>query len=297
MAEGALKHLKNFAEFIKPKEPLAPYTFLKLGGPAEALAQPRSPEELAALVQCCFQKQIPLRILGNGCNLLIRDEGVAGVVVRLSEPAFTIIEVKGNRVRAGSGASVSQVISQTAHHGLAGLETLVGIPGTVGGAMRHQDGDRVADIGHYVRRLELIDSDGQFQTREQDELHLGSPSGSLEDGIIVAVELELEPDSADAIVKRMQKAWIQRKAGQPPSFQAAARMFKNSGGLRAADLIEQAKLGGTKVGGAQLSERDPSYVVVHPGATARDVLRLIDLVRSQIQEKFQVELEMAMAVW
>jgi UDP-N-acetylmuramate dehydrogenase len=296
MATGVVKQLEGFDEILKINEPLAPYTHLRLGGPAEALAQPRHAEELAALVRRCFERHIPLRVLGNGCNVLVRDEGVAGVVVRLAAPAFTAVSVQGRRVRAGAGAALSAVISQTAHHGLAGLETLVGIPGTVGGALRHQTAERSADVGSFVRGLEVIDGDGQIRRRGGDELASGL-AGALEDALLVAVELELESDAADAIVKRLQKAWIQRKAAQPFSFQTAARAFRNPRGLSADALIEQAGLGGTRVGGAQLSERNPNYLVVHPGTTTRDVLRLIDLVRSQVRERFQVELEMEMTVW
>src|SRR4051812_38741495 len=101
MAAGVRQHLEDFAAFVKYDEPLAPYTHLKLGGPAEALAQPRSVEELAALGKRCLDRRLPLHLLGGGCNLLVRDEGVRGVVLRLSEPAFTQVEVTGKRVRAG----------------------------------------------------------------------------------------------------------------------------------------------------------------------------------------------------
>src|SRR5262245_49426018 len=134
--------LAEFADVVKPNEPLAPYTYLKLGGPAEFLVQPRSREELSAVVRRCFQDGIPLRVLGGGCNILVRDEGVKGAVLRLHEPAFTQVSVDGKRVRAGTGASVSALISRAARHGLAGLETLIGIPGTVGGALRCNAGDR-----------------------------------------------------------------------------------------------------------------------------------------------------------
>src|SRR5262245_49964259 len=125
----------DLGDVVKRNEPLAPYTFLRLGGPAEYLIQPRSREELAAVVRTCYQNKIPLRILGGGCMVLVRDEGVKGVVLRLTEPAFTQIAVNGRSVRAGTGATVSSLISHSARHGLAGLETLVGIPGSVGGAL------------------------------------------------------------------------------------------------------------------------------------------------------------------
>jgi UDP-N-acetylmuramate dehydrogenase len=248
-------------------------------------------------VRLCFQEHFPLRILGGGCNVLVRDEGVKGVVLRLSEPAFTEITVQGNTVRAGTGAAVSALISQAARHGLAGLEMLVGIPGTVGGALRCNAGDRAGDISQFVRQVEVFDSKGQAQVRERDELRFGYHTSNLDDPVILAAEFRLEGDDPDAIVKRMRRAWILRKASQPLSFQPACRVFKNPKALSAASLIEQAGLARTRVGGAEVSERDSNCIVIHPDATARDVLRLIDLMRSRVQERFEVELELEVTVW
>jgi UDP-N-acetylmuramate dehydrogenase len=192
---------------------------------------------------------------------------------------------------------VSALISEAARHGLAGLETLVGIPGTVGGALRSNAGDRSGHIGEFVHSIEVIDNRGAVQAREREELQFGDRWSNLDDPVILSAEFALEPDTGDAIVKRMRRAWILRKASQPHSFQAAGRLFKNPRGLSAATLIDQAGLGRTRVGQAELSERDPSFVVVHPGATSRDVLRLIDLVRSRVQERFGVGLELEIAIW
>jgi UDP-N-acetylmuramate dehydrogenase len=298
MAHGsALGHLTDFAEIIKHNEPLAPYTYFKLGGPAETLLQPRSREELGAVVRRCFEKQIPLRILGGGCNVLVRDEGVRGAVLRLSAPMFTQVTVEGKRVRSGSGAALSALISKAARHALAGLEGLVGTPGTVGGALRHNVGDRSGELGQYVRQVEVVDPAGKLQVRDHDELRFADHWSNLDDPVLVGAEFELEPDAPDDIVKRMRKAWIQRKASQPFSFQAAGRMFSNPRGLSASGLIEQAGLAGTRVGGAEVSERDASFIIAHPGATARDVLRLADLIRSRVQECFHIALDLAVSVW
>jgi UDP-N-acetylmuramate dehydrogenase len=288
--------LDEFADIIRRNEPLAPYTHLKLGGPAEMLVQPRSRDELSRVVRLCGE-QIPLRVLGSGCNLLVRDEGVRGAVLRLSEPAFTQVTVEGNRVRSGTGAAVSALISQAARHGLAGFETLVGIPGSVGGALRCNAGDRYGDIGQFVRSVEVMDSGGAVQVRDRDELRFGEHASNLDDPVLLTAEFQLEPDKADAIVKRMRKAWIVRKAAQPLSFQAAGRIFKNPRGLSAAALIEQTGLARTRVGGAEVSDRDANYFIVHPGATARDVLRLLDLVRTRVHERFNVMLEQEITVW
>jgi UDP-N-acetylmuramate dehydrogenase len=293
-----MARLAEFEEIIKRNEPLAPYTHLKLGGPAEMLVQPRSHAELSAVVQRCYQDKIPFRVLGSGCNLIVRDEGVAGVVLRLSEAVFAEIVVQGQRVRAGAGAAVSALISQSARHGLAGLETLVGIPGTVGGALRTNAGDRGGDIGQFVRLVVVLDSSGGSQVRERDELFFGEHASNLDDPVLLTAEFALERDDPDAIVKRMRKSWILRMASQPAAYQSAGHIFKNPrGGFSAAALIEQAGLTRMRVGGAEVSDRDANYFVVHPGATSRDALRLLDLVRSRVQEQFNVELEPEVTVW
>lgn len=289
--------LEEFSEIIRRNEPLAPYLHLKLGGPAEMLVQPRSAEELSRVVRRCFEERIPLRVLGCGCNMIVRDEGVTGAVLRLSEPAFTGIGVEGNRIRAGTGATVSALISASARHGLAGLEMLVGIPGTVGGALRTNAGDRSGDIGQFVRLVEVLDSQGRLQVRDRDELRFGEAVSNLDDPVLLTVEFALDKDSADAIVKRMRRAWILRKNAQPAVFQAAGRIFKNPRGLSAAALIEQAGLARTPVGKAEVSDRDANYIVVHPGASSRDVLRLIEMIRARVKERFNVQLEQEIAVW
>lgn len=289
--------LDEFAEIVKRNESLAPYTYFKLGGPAELLVQPRNREELAAVVRRCHQEHIPLHVLGGGCNLLVREEGVRGTVLRLSEPAFTQIQVEGKRVHAATGAPLSALISHAARHNLAGFESLVGIPGTVGGSLRCNAGDRSGEIGQFVRQVEVMDEHGEIETRQRDELRFDYRWSNLDDPVLLSADFELDSDDADGIVKRMRKAWIQRKASQPLSFQAAGRIFKDPRGLNAAAMIEQAGLAKTRVGGAEVSDRNANFIVAHPGATARDVLRLIDLVRSRVRERFSVELELEIAVW
>ena len=115
--------------------------------------------------------------------------------------------------------------------------------------------------------------------------------------MLLSAEFELEPDDPDSIVKHMRRAWIQRKAGQPLSFQASARIFKNPRGLSASALIDQAGLAKTRVGGAEVSERDANFIVAHQGASARDVLRLIDMISSQVKERFNVALELDISIW
>jgi UDP-N-acetylmuramate dehydrogenase len=289
--------LDDFAEITKLQEPLAPYTSFKLGGPAQFLVQPRSPDELARLIARCRQEQVPYRILGGGCNVLVRDEGVRGVVIRLSTPGFASITVQGTRVRAAAGAPLSGLISESARHALAGLESLIGIPGTVGGALRANAGSRSGYMQQFVRRVEVLEPTGQIEVQERDRLDLDPPSSAPDDAVILAAEFELESDDPDSILKRLRRFWIHKKAQQPLSFQAAGRIFADPRGLAADQLIEQAGLKGTRVGGAEVSERHANFIIAHPGATARDVLRLIDLVRSRVEEQFGQTLPLAIVVW
>lgn len=289
--------LEKFPEITQTQVPLAPFTHLRVGGPAEFLVQPRTVDELRDVLTWCGQSKTSLRVLGSGVNLVIRDEPLPGIVMRLSAPAFTDITVDGQRVRAGCGAKLASLISATARHGLAGFETLVGIPATVGGALRHNAGDRSGEMAQFVRRVEVLDETGAVIVRERDELSFGEHSSNLDDAVLLSGEFELLPDSSDAIVKRMRKAWIHRRAAQPYPFEASARVFLNPRGQSARDLLDKAGLSRTKVGGAEVSDRNANYIVTRPGATARDVLRLMDLMRSKVRETSGVDLAPELVAW
>src|SRR5262249_2635547 len=158
-------------------------------------------------------------------------------VVLLDAPAFTELRTQGRHVWAGCGARLAALIAHAARHNLAGLEALVGMPGSVGGALRLNAGDRSSDIGQFVRQVEVLDSHAAPQTRDHDEIRFNSSYNHLDDVVLLRAEFELEADRPEAIEKRLRKAWIQRQAGQPFSHQAAGQLFKNPPGLSAAALI------------------------------------------------------------
>jgi UDP-N-acetylmuramate dehydrogenase len=288
---------EEFPEIVRAQQPLAPFTLLRVGGNAQYLAKPRSLEELSGLMRAAATERLPVRVLGVGSNVLVRDEGVPGVVLRLTEPTFTKIEIEGKTVRAGGGAALSALISESARHNLAGLETLVGISATVGGALRCNAGDRTGEIGEYVRRVEVLDAGHRAVWREHEELHFGTHQSNLDDPVILGAEFQLDVDSPENIKKRMLRAWIMRKASQPFSYEAAARIFEDPRGIQAATLIEQADLAKTRVGGASVSDRNANYIVAGPDATSRDVLRLIDLIQSKVRESSGIQLEREIVIW
>lgn len=288
---------EEFPEITKRNEPLAPHTHLKIGGPAEFLVSPRDVPELHRVLSACQARKVPVRMLGGGHNLLIRDDPVPGAVVRLTAAAFTAIEWDGKRITAGGGGPLFELIAFSVRQGLTGLETLVGLRGTVGGSVRCNVGDRSGEIGQAVRQVTVLTDAGKVQTRTRDELTFSEHQSDIDEPVILSVMFELEKDAPEAVLKRMRKAWILRKAAEPLSFQRAVRLFRNPPGQTAATLIDRAGMTKARVNNAELSERNSNYAVAHPGANASDILQLIDRVQTRVRERTGVELDRELHVW
>jgi UDP-N-acetylmuramate dehydrogenase len=289
--------LDGFEKIVRRDEPLAMHTWFQLGGPAEYFAEPNDAEELIALVGRCHQEGVPVRLLGRGSNILVRDQHVSGMVVRLVAPAFCDVRVEGQSVTAGGGAKLGRVITTAVHRGLAGLETLIGIPGTLGGALHGNAGTHGGDIGQWTTRATVLTATGEVFERERDDLVFGYRQSSLDELAILEASFQLEEDDQPALSRRMQKHWIVRKAAQPMGHQCAGCVFKNPRGASAGELIEEAGLKGTRIGGALVSDRHANFIVAEPECTSQDVLRLIDLIRDQVHERLDVELERELEIW
>jgi UDP-N-acetylmuramate dehydrogenase len=292
-----MRSLDRFQEITRRDVELAPYTWLKTGGRAQYFITPRNSEELIEVVRYCHQNHVAMRVLGGGSNLLVHDEGVAGVVLHLSDPAFSQIESAGTRITAGSGASLSHLISHSVKAGLAGLDTLVGIPGTVGGALHGNAGGKSGDIGQHVNSVRVVTIAGDTFVRQEDELAFAYRSSSLNELIILEATFDLHREDPDELTRRMRKLWIMKKATQPLTFQSAGCIFKNPRGMSAGWLIEQAGLKGTRIGDAEFSDRHANFIVSHPGAASKDVVNLIDLARTKVSEQFGVDLELEIQIW
>jgi UDP-N-acetylmuramate dehydrogenase len=268
-----------------------------LGGPAQYFAEPTTPDELATLVRRCREAGLPVRILGGGSNVLVRDDGVPGMVVALGAAAFGKIQISGRKVVAGGGAKLGHVISAAVGAGLAGLETLVGIPGSVGGALHTNAGTLGGDIGQTTVGATVMTTQGDIVTRQKNDLRFGYRNSSLDELVILEASLELEPGDPRYLTKQMQQAWILKRAEQPLSDQRMGQIFKSPGGISAAELIKDAKQTDAKVGDAQISERNANFIVAGPNATSHDVLALIEIVRAGVAERTGTELELAVEVW
>jgi UDP-N-acetylmuramate dehydrogenase len=288
---------KGFEHIVKRAEPLAPHTWFHLGGPAEYFADPNTIDELRALVRRAREENLVVRILGGGSNILARDEGVSGLVVRMAAPAFSEIALAGQILSAGGGAKLGQAISTSVREGLAGLEALVGIPGTIGGALHGNAGSRGGDIGQWTCQATVMTRAGEIIERSREELVFAYRESSLDELVILGAKFELEKDDPEELTKRMQKQWIVKKAGQPLGHQSAGCIFKNPRGMSAGMLIEQAGLKNSRLGQAEVSERHANFIVAHPGATSQDVLGLVEQVRDRVMERLGIDLETEIEIW
>ncbi|CAN5506501.1 UDP-N-acetylmuramate dehydrogenase [soil metagenome] len=286
-----------FPAITRKNEVLAPYTHLRIGGPAEYFIQPRTPAELAAVLADCRKHSVPLRMLGGGFNLLVREDPIPGAVMQLQGDAFSFIRTDGKLVTAGGGTPLYDLIADTVRNGLGGLETLVGIRGSVGGSVRCNVGDRTGEIGASVRRVAVMTEQGMEQIRNRDELTFTDHKSDLDEPVILWVEFELQKRTPAVLMNRLKKAWMLRKQHEPLSFQSSVRMFRNPAGANAGSVIDRAGLAKFKIGGAELSERNANYVVAQAGTTSKDILGLIESVRTTVKDKTGINLDQELHVW
>lgn len=292
-----MNSFEGFEKIVRQGEPMAMHTSFQLGGQAEYFAEPATLDELVSLVRHCHEKQITFRLLGGGSNILVRDEGVPGLVIQLSSPAFSDIRVENETITAGAGARLGRVVTTAVHAGLAGMETLVTIPGSLGGALHGNAGTHGGDIGQWVSEVIVISRSGELIRRTRDDLEFSYRQSNLDEPVILAAKLELEREDPRELLRRLQKQWILRKASQPMGHQCAGCVFKNPRSASAGAMIEQAGLKGTRIGGAVVSDRHANYIIAEPEATSSDVLRLIDLIRSQVRDRLGIQLELELEIW
>lgn len=287
----------GFEHIIRENEPLAPFTRLKIGGVAEYFAEPTSVEELSGLAKRFTENDIPIRLVGAGSNLLIKDQTVSGLVIHLSAPAFCQIEVDGDTMRVGGGTKLSHFVATAVREGLAGPHHLVGYPGTVGGALHSNISVPLVEMGNWLQSVDVMKRTGEQLTHAGESVNFSYFQSSLSELAILSATFKFEHEAAEALTKQMQKMWIVRRASQPAADENSAYIFKDNGGEKASSLIESTGLKGTKVGNVEISDRDPNYFVALPGATPDEFVRMIELVQAQVAEKLEVQLEPAIQIW
>ncbi len=291
--------MTEFPGIIQLQEPLAMHTWFQLGGKAEFFAEPQTWESVLELLRFCNRESIPVHILGAGSNVLVRDEEVKGLVISIGENLPSTLSVEGNRVRCSGNVPLGKVVTTAVRAGLGGIEDLVGIPGTIGGALHGNIGTDSTDIGQFLTSAKVATLSGGVSTVDASELVFAYHQSSLLDTIVLEAEFEFHEENPLELAQRMQKRWIIRKARQPMGHQCSGRIFRNSteAGESASELIERAGMIGTRVGGAVVCERHANYIVTEPECTPNDVLRLIRMIQEQVFEQVGIKLNLELEIW
>ncbi len=273
------------------------YTSFRTGGAAEIFVEPRNTAELKKVLQFCKDEQKKVFIFGKGTNLLVNDNGVKGVVIHLGGVDFKRIERNGRYVSSGAGVNLPQLIRKTALWGLGGLEVLVGIPGTVGGAVMMNAGGKYGDISDTISSLTTMTFDGKITNLNRKDVEFTYRECNLSKQIVVNVEFTLKESKIEVVLERMNEIYKEKKEKQPLSTFNAGSIFKNSHHFKAAELIEKANLKGQKVGGAVVSKKHANFIVNTGNATSADILELIKIIKETIKKKYNVLLEQEIHIW
>ena len=292
-----MKLFAGLEPIVRTDVPLAPFTWLGIGGPAQYFVEPVSVEQLAEVMRRCRENEVPVRVLGGGANLLVDDSGVRGAVIHLKGEEFTSVRFTDEGVRAGAAADLGRLVLRCVREGMSGLECLTGIPGTIGGAVRMNAGGAFGDIGSVVESVHLMDSDGVTFHRMRGELVFGYRCTNIISKVILAAEFRLSEDDPHRVLNQVKQIWIYKKNTQPLATRNAGCIFKNPRGLSAGALIDKAGLKGRRVGGASVSEKHANFIVAEPGTRASDVLKLINVIREAVYKRDEVYLELEIEVW
>jgi UDP-N-acetylmuramate--alanine ligase len=276
---------------VRLYEPLSKHTTLRVGGPAQFWVEPRNESAFGELIRFCRCESLPLFVVGRGSNLLVRDGGIRGVVVRPCGGDFDKIEVHGNEITAGVGAKLREVAYAGKTAGLGGLEWMEGIPGAVGGGLRMNAGAMGAQTFESVVRVCYLDSDGNLHVKERDDLEVHYRNFPLlENHFAVSAVFRGQPAPTEEIVRNLKASQQKRRTSQPAA-KSAGCIFKNPDSCPAGKLVDELGLKNSCVGKARVSEVHGNFIVNDGGATAADMLELIEKIKSVARAKRGIELE------
>jgi UDP-N-acetylmuramate dehydrogenase len=280
---------------VQADAPLARYTSFRIGGPATLLAHPADPEDLKRALAFARAEGLPVHVLGGGSNTLVRDGGFRGMAISLG--AFQALERRGDTVAAGAGVRVSRLLAFCCRQGLAGLEILSGVPGTVGGAVWGNAGAWGGAAADALASVEIVTAAGQESTLLRREIPFryrasGLPAGS----VVTRAVFALAPGDPSAIRRRISGYLVRRNVSQPVEFRSAGSIFKNPPGEYAGRLVDQVGLKGTRMGNAMISAKHGNYIVNLGGARAADVLALVTLARERVRTATGIDLELEVKI-
>ncbi len=284
----------RLAQIAKVEEnaPMASYTSFRAGGAARYLVFPDTEEALLAVMEAVREEKIPYYVTGNGSNILVKDGGFSGVIIKIAD-GFSDIETDGTKIRAGAGALLSAISREAARQSLTGLEFASGIPGSLGGAVYMNAGAYDGEMKQILQTVRLLDPvSGAVRDADAAELELAYRYSSLyETGeIVLGAVMQLAEGDPAAIAEKMRDLNRRRTTKQPLAYPSAGSFFKRPEGYFAGKLVQDAGLKGLTVGGAQVSTLHSGFVINIGGATATDIITLMHLVQARVKEQFGVDL-------
>lgn len=275
---------------IKINELMKEHVNFKVGGPADILLIPSKAEQIIESIKVCKDNNIPYFVIGNGSNLLVKDGGIRGVVIKLTE--LTNLEVNETEIKADCGVMLKNLSDKALENSLTGLEFACGIPGTVGGAVFMNAGAYDGEIKNVIKEAQVMTSSGEIVTMSKDELELGYRTSKVmkDNLIVISATFKLEKGSKKEIKDKIDDFTQRREEKQPLEYPSAGSTFKRPEGYFAGKLIQDSGLKGYSIGGAAVSSKHSGFVINKGNATAKDILDLIAYIQKEVKRQFGVEL-------
>ena len=287
--EGITKIVRGAILF---DEPMSRHTSYGIGGPASAYITPKDKEDLKSILKYAKQKDIQSYFVGSGSNILVSDEGISGIVITLGK-SFNMLKIDKNRVFAESGVMLGKMVKECTKRNLSGLESLIGVPGTLGGALIMNAGAFGGEISNYLESVNTITMYGDEKKYNFDDLEFNYRNSSFSnDEILIDANFKFIESNQETVSKNKLIASGGRKSSQPLRFRSAGSVFKNPKEGAAGYFIDKAGLKGTKSGDAEISNIHANFFVNHGTASASDIIKLINIARKKVSKEFGIMLEL-----
>ncbi len=277
-------------------EPLKNKTTFKIGGRARFFIEPRDVRDLQSFL-ICVKEKMPILILGSGSNVLVRDDGLQALVLQLNNQNFKTINCDHNTIKAGAGCSLIGLIQFAKEYNLSGFEFLAGIPGTLGGALAMNAGAWSQAIGGLVEKVTVMEYNGKIKVLPRNKIDFSYRKSSLGEYIILGASFCLTKKNKDEITRQVNEYLNIRRKNQDFSYPNAGCVFKNPERSSAGKLIDLCGLKGTRAGGALISYKHANFILNEKDAKCEDVLKLMDLVKREVKNRFRVDLEPEIKIW
>jgi len=297
--KGLFKQIRGV---VKECEPLKRHTTIRIGGPCDYWVEPKDAADLRKVLEICRQDDIPSFIVGRGSNLFVQDEGFKGVVIHLNAGAFRRLAIRGRTVIVGAGFPLQKLIALTCEQGLGGLESLIGIPGTIGGSVFMNAGGwhnpLYKTIGNFVESIRVMDREGSVRKIPKKGLVFDYRRSNLSDYVILEATLKLAKEDRKILRNRCRGYLKIKSDKQVLDRPSAGCVFKNPDGpnFTSGQLIDMMGLKGRKAGAAQISKRHANFIINCGNATFRDVMALVDLVRREAKRNYKVSLDLEVKI-